>query len=107
MVNARSGKASTLDEYFEQTDPCLNYPKYTNGQGEIIVDRVIKYEQLNEGLAQVFGQFSIPFSGELGVKAKAGYRSDRRPYREVLTRDQRDTVSKIFQAEIQLHDYTF
>ena len=74
---------------------------------QIIVDRVLRYEQLNEELAAVFARFAIPFAGALGVKAKSEYRTDRRPYRDVYTQAQGERVGEVFVHERRLHGYLF
>lgn len=107
MLNDRAGGNMTFDQYLEKKKYCLNYPKYTNNRGEIIVDRVIKYESLTEELSQVFGMLGIPFDGTLGVRAKSGYRRDWRPYQEVYTSKQRAIIKKAFAKEIEIHGYTY
>jgi hypothetical protein len=49
----------------------------------------------------------VPFDGSLGVNAKAEYRTDRRPYRDVLTRKQAQLIGRVFEVERRLHGYEF
>ncbi len=86
----------TLDEYLNAGCLCFNYGKYTdyNDSGKIVVDRVIRYENLNVELSEVLDRLGIPFSGSLEVRAKADIRKDRRPYQEVLTDSQREREFK-------------
>jgi hypothetical protein len=97
----------TLDDYFLRGDFCLNYPLYTDSKGNIIVDRVVKYEDMSKGLGSVFGQLGIPFTGDLGSRAKSNYRQRGQRYDEILTREQRDLIADVFSFEIQLHGYAF
>jgi hypothetical protein len=106
MMYARQGGALTLDRFLVGNDFPINHPKYTDGD-RIIVDRVLRYERLNEELGDVFGSLGIPFDGSLGVNAKSEYRNDRRPYREVYTPAQAKRVEELFAPEIALHGYTF
>ena len=106
MMNARQGGGLALDRFLAGNDFPINYPKYTDGEG-VIVDRVLKYERLNEELREVFDALGIPFAGSLGVNAKSEYRTDRRPYREVYTPAQAKRVGEIFAREIELHGYEF
>lgn len=107
MINDRAGGNMTFDQYIDMGHFCLNYPLYTDADGNLIVDRVIKYESLMDELAQVFGMLGIPFSGTLGVTAKSEHRKDRRPYQQVFTSEQRTVIEKAFAKEIEMHGYTY
>ena len=107
MENFRAGGQLSLDDYLEHGDLPVNFPKYTDHQGKIIVDRVLRYEQLEQDLGEVFTQLGVPFGGSLDVFAKSGYRSDRRPYREVLTPEQAEFISVRFAREIELLGYRY
>jgi hypothetical protein len=71
------------------------------------VDRVLRYERIDEELAGVFRDLRIPFNGSLAINAKSEYRTDRRPYREVYTPAQAKRVADIFTHERALHGYEF
>jgi len=107
MVAENEGVDLDFDAYLARGRFCTNIEKYTDLQGGLLVDQVIRYESLDEGLAEVFERFGIPFDGSLGVKAKADFRKDRRPYKEVYTDAQRETVERIFADEIRMHGYRF
>lgn len=105
--NFKHGTQRTLDEYINEGNFCINYPLYTDENGKIIVDRVIRYESLLPELGEVFAMLGIPFSGTLGVSAKGDARKDKRPYQEVYSERQRAAVEKAFAEEIKMHGYTF
>ena len=108
MHAAREGGSLTLDEYLARGRFPINCFRYTDRSGrEIIVDRIIRYENLLPGLGEVFSQLAIPFDGKLGVPAKSEYRTDRRPYQEVFNEKQRKVVEQAFAKEIGLHGYCF
>ncbi|MGD2071661.1 MAG: hypothetical protein PVI57_23555 [Gemmatimonadota bacterium] len=108
MLNYRRGEPSSLDDYLAGDDFCLNHPYYMDPGGERpLVDRVLRYERLLDELGEIFERLGVPFSGSLEVQAKSHYRSDRRPYREVYTDEQRRAVARTFRKEIQLHGYTY
>lgn len=107
MVKDRTGGELSLEDYFQQGNFCLNYPIYTDDAGDVMVDRVIKYENISVELTEVFGKLGVPFDGDLGVRAKSEHRKDRSPYRDVYTDQQREIVERAFAKEIQLHGYTF
>ncbi len=107
MVNARKRGRLTLDEYLEKGMFCINYPLYTDAHKRMLVDKVIRYESLLDGLREVFGQLAIPFEGTLGVIAKSEFRKDRRPYQQIFTSEQRSIIHRAFADEIEMHGYTF
>ena len=107
MHAAREGGSLSLDEYLARGRFPINYFRYTDRSGTKIVDRILRYENLVAELSEVFSQLTIPFDGTLGVTAKSGYRSDRRPYQEVFNDDQRKIIEKAFAKEIKLHGYRF
>ena len=108
MNASRAGGVLTLDEYLGRGKLPLNYPRYTDRSGsKIIVDRVVRYDNLMAELGEVFARLNIPFQGTLGVTAKSEYRKDRTPYQQVYTEKQRRIVEQRFAREIELHGYTF
>jgi hypothetical protein len=108
MHATREGGSLSLDEYLARGRFPINYFRYTDRAGtKIIVDRVLRYENLMAELGEVFSQLDIAFDGTLGVAAKSEYRTDRRPYRQVFNDEQRRIVEKAFGKEIELHGYQF
>jgi hypothetical protein len=107
MMKDRSVKNINFDEYLLKEKFCLNYPKYTDKSGNIIVDQVLKYESLIEEISQVFKVLDVPFHGTLGVQAKSEHRQDRRPYQKVYTQRQREIIEKAFFREIEMHGYRY
>lgn len=97
----------SFDEYLRTADLPYNYRKYTDHQGNIMVDRVVRYENLNEELGEVFDKLGVPFEGSLGAQEKSHYRKDRRPYQEVYTQEQKSLVAELFSREIELLGYEF
>tara|TARA_R110001592_G_scaffold143376_2_gene366132 strand:- start:29177 stop:29863 length:687 start_codon:yes stop_codon:yes gene_type:complete len=107
MENDRSGGCTSFDEYIQRAKFCINLPSYTDTDGRLLVDKVVKYESLADELGIIFGEVGIPFNGSLGVSAKSDHRKDRRPYQEVYTIAQRAIIEKVFSKEIQMHGYVF
>ncbi len=108
MHAAREGGALSLDEYLARGRLPINYLRYTDRSGsKIIVDRVLRYENLLAELSEIFSQLNIPFNGTLGVTAKSEYRTDRRPYQQVFNEEQRKIVEKAFAKESEFHGYRF
>lgn len=107
MLNTRSGGGMSFEAYLKKGKFCINHTKYSDLKGNLLVDKVIKFESLTEGLDSIFQTLGIPFDGSLGVKAKSNLRKDKRPYQKVFTPEQRDIISKAFTTEIKLHGYEF
>jgi hypothetical protein len=108
MHAAREGGSLSLDEYLARGRFPINYFRYTDRSGtKVIVDRVLRYENLLPELGEVFSKLNVPFDGTLGVAAKSEYRIDRRPYQEIFNDEQRKIVEQAFAKEIELHGYRF
>jgi hypothetical protein len=108
MHAAREGGSLSLDEYLARGRFPINYFRYTNrSETKVIVNRVLRYENLTAELSEVFSRLKIPFDGTLGVAAKSEYRTDRRPYQQVFNDEQRQIVEEAFANEIELHGYHF
>jgi hypothetical protein len=108
MHAAREGGGLSLDEYLARGRFPINDFRYMDRRhSKIIVDRIVRFENLLVELGEIFAQLNIPFEGTLAVAAKSEYRADRRPYREVFNDQQRRIVEKAFAKEIELHGYRF
>jgi hypothetical protein len=67
----RLGGDLSLDQYFTRGKFPINYPRYTDPSGSrIIVDRVVRYENLTDELGEIFARLKVPFKGSLGVRKK-------------------------------------
>jgi hypothetical protein len=108
MHAAREGGSLSLDEYLARGRFPRNYFRYTNRSGaKVIVDRVLRYEDLLGELGEVFALLGVPFDGTLAVEAKSEYRTDRTPYQLIFNDEQRRIVENAFAKEIELHGYRF
>src|SRR5438477_11385264 len=93
----RGSWAPFLRPYLRRGKFPINYPRYTNPSGSrIIVDRVVRYENLTNELAAVFARLNLPFEGDLGIRKKGHFRTDRTPYQSVLNLKQRRIVERVF-----------
>lgn len=109
MNQVRSGGALSWEDFVAGNRHCNNLLHYVEPRDRTrpIVDKILRFETLDHDLSEVFGHLGIPFSGSLEVRAKSGYRSDRRPYTEWYDEAQRERVARIFAEEIQLLGYEF
>jgi hypothetical protein len=89
----QSGKANTIK----------GYDVYTI-DGEIVVDRVCFYEQMNQELDWLVNVLRLPEKIEL-PKAKQEFREDKRNYKEILCDEDRNKISRIYAREIKQFGY--
>lgn len=107
MINHRAGGGISFDEYLERGNFCINLPIYADSKGNLLVDKVVRYESLGNELSLVFNDLGIPFEGSLGVRAKSEHRKDRSPYKKIFSIRQKDIIAKSFKDEINMHKYVF
>jgi hypothetical protein len=107
MANHRAGSRFQFADYFQRGIFCRSWELYTDDDGSLLVDRVLRYEHLDQELGEVFANLGVPWQGELGVRAKSGHRTDRKPYQEWYTTEQQALVGKIFTDEIRAFGYAF
>jgi hypothetical protein len=118
--NHKYGGQTSLDQYLEllreritSHDPGVgaypfNYPNYAHPRsGRLMMDRVLRYENLEQELASVLTQLGIPAEGALRARAKSGFRKDGGRYQTALSSGQRRVIGELFKEEIQLHGYRF
>lgn len=72
--------------------------------GEIAVNKICLYENLEDELEQVRLHLGIPEKLQL-PKSKAQHRKDKRSYQEILNQEQIEKIAKMFEQEIRLFDY--
>ncbi len=106
MLRDRRGDGLTFDDYLRLGDFPTDFPAYSE-HGQIIVDRILRYERLDPELAEVFSKLGMPFPGQLGIRAKSEHRKDRRPYQAVYTPEQAEIVRQVFAAEIAHFGWEF
>lgn len=109
MLNFRNTESLSLEDYFKSADYCVDHPAYVDQENssQIIVDRILQYDSLNDELDSVFKHLNVPFSGELNVNEKSEYRKDRRDYREILSDSQAKLIGDAFAHEISLFNYSY
>ena len=71
---------------------------------EVVVDRVLRFENLSAELEAVRRQLNIPEPLEL-PRAKARFRKDKRTAGEILTTEEKARIAQIFEKEISLYGY--
>jgi len=107
MVNKRSNRGVSLDSYFRARDFPVDRDQYTDRSHKPMVDEILRYENLDAELSRTFKRLGVPFSGDLGVRAKSDYRTDRRHYREILNPEQSNLIKEAFAKEIEWFGYEY
>lgn len=105
----RSVPRPTISDYIESRRVLVlkrrGYDLYTI-DGKIAVDKVCRFENIQEELEAIRRQLGIPEKLEL-PRAKSKYRKDKRSYREILSEEERAKISELFRDEINLLGYEF
>lgn len=79
---------------------------YTDVNGQLLVDKVIRFEHLADELSEVCRQLHIPYDGLL-PSAKGNLRKEKKHYREYYTDELKNIVADKCKNVIDLMGYTF
>jgi len=108
MYLKRSGKEISFEQFVDSYPRLpVNYGLYSDRQGNLMVDRLLRYESLNDELAAVFQSLGVPFEGALQQRAKSDYRTEQGRYQDMYTSGSRNRVAEIYKQEIDLLGYEF
>ncbi len=102
----RKEEFSSIRDYIKKSFLPVDYDKYTNLNGELLVDRVVRYESLNDDLGEIFSELGIPYEGSLGIFAKSSFRK-KRDYSDYYDKETKNLVARAFRKEIKLFGYKF
>ena len=96
-----------FEDYLSRAEYCFHYPSYCDRSGNVLVDRVLHYENLEDELADLFAALGVPF--RRGVITNAGriVRQSKPDYRKVYTDKQKALIERVFSREIVLNGYRF
>jgi hypothetical protein len=83
----------------------VDFDLYSLG-GEVAVDFVGRYENLQEDWARICRHLRLPGAVDL-ASAKSGFRTDRRPYQEQLGPAEAQAIASAFHREIARFGYRF
>lgn len=87
--------------------PFSNYDRYAI-DGIVAVDRVYRYEDMADALAEISQRLALPSPLTLPAhRAKSAARTDRRHYRDVLDADEREWIAVVCAREIRLLGYEY
>lgn len=91
------------DEYVKRRKFPMDYAKYTAPDGEVLVDKIYRYEELDMMLAELAGRFGWP-NEPLNVYEKTGFRHQA-PTVDEITEEDRQIIFDVFQPSLRLVPY--
>lgn len=106
MERERAEPELEFGPYLEREDFPRGSCLYTDRDGTVLVDRILRYERLEEELGELMAELEVPFSG-LEASAKSGYRRSDRPYRDYFDEEGQRVVARAYRRQIELMGYTF
>ncbi|HKK15546.1 MAG TPA: sulfotransferase family 2 domain-containing protein [Gammaproteobacteria bacterium] len=74
--------------------------------GKVVVDRICRYENLDEELEETRKLLGLPDKLEL-PRSKSQFRKNRKNYRDYYGNEEKSRVSELFADELRLFDYGF
>jgi len=95
----------TLEKYLANGIFCHNTPFYCDLDGTVLVDKILRYDELGTQLPEVMKQLGIEF--EQLPHAKGNLRADKAHYSEVISGPQARVIGKAFEKEIKLMGWNF
>lgn len=78
---------------------------YLNHEGDIMMDAILKYEELQDGVKYISSRIGLEFSDPIS-RAKSGFRNNI-DYREMYDDETVGFVAEKFKKEIELFSYKF
>jgi hypothetical protein len=102
---SRDPKQSDLEKSLRRNDPNSNFEIYSI-DGELAVDFVGKFENMQADLKKVFDRLNLPFDGWL-PRTKTKSRVDKRHYSDLLAPAQAEYIRQKCRQEIDLFNYSY
>jgi hypothetical protein len=101
----RRGPRPPLSEFIQSgaADSIRGFDLYSIG-GKVAVDRVCRFEDLEHEMKEVAHIIGLPTLPAL-PHAKGNRRADRRSYRDVLSRSERERIAGVYAREIETLGY--
>lgn len=108
MVKKRNGLNLSFSDFIRTYPLPVDHLKYMDvNANEIIIDRIVRYECLNDDLAEIFNSKGISFD-TLKVKAKSENKCIGKHYSQYYESEEDiKFIANIYKKEIELFDYEF
>ncbi len=95
-----NGRCQSLDDFFSRQSFDSNYDMYAVND-QIVVDRIIRYDRLDEELREVCAHLGIEFDGWM-PRSKSVYPGERKGWRDLLNAEQIERVCWEFAREYRV-----
>ena len=105
----RSGDFSSIMDYLrhDEGDMIRGFDMYSI-DGKVAVDKVFAYEKMETALEEVSVILNLPDKLTLPeYRAKSEFRTDKRPYSEILTEEEASAIADRYAREIDLMGYKY
>jgi hypothetical protein len=102
----RKGGNLSISEFLATTPRSLSNAYLYMIDGKPALDRIVRFERLNDELEEVRQHIGLPEPLDL-PHLKSGYRPKKSHYRDVLSAEDRALVERVCAAEIELLGYEF
>ena len=89
----------TIDRFLEDNLVQLSDMEIYTNNGSVVADDIFLYEEMDDAISNLENRlgFSIPLET---IKAKTGYRKNRKSYDQVFTNEQLEKIAAAFKFEI-------
>ncbi len=104
----KKGELSFADFINNPQNKKHNFHFYADSSGRLMVDRILRFENLDEEMEQVCQKLGLPFENwKKSKRLKVSRYPDGHGYRHFYTEQQKELVAKDFAGEIAFMNYTF
>lgn len=108
MLNYRMEGRLSVDRFFDSGmyKKALNIKYYTDQNGKVIVDKVLKFENLHDELKETFDRLGVAFYEGLNVNEKGNYKKHRNlSYLDEFSVQQIAMITYFYDKEFSLWGY--
>lgn len=98
-LHNKKTEALSWEDYVENGSFPVDHGKYLDAEGTLLVDRIIKYETLNDDLHRIAGELGFAFPG-VTAQAKSGFREAI-----AVTAAQRQRIYEAFRISLEVTGY--
>jgi hypothetical protein len=101
------GNPASWEDYLERGQFPIDTDLYTDEEGKLIIDKIYKYEEIIEAIADITVKTGIR-NRRLTVREKSGFRYDVPTFAEIVERsDHCDVIWKAFESTLRFVDYSY
>ncbi|MDQ6956703.1 MAG: sulfotransferase family 2 domain-containing protein [Mariprofundaceae bacterium] len=102
MLHKRSNGRLTLEQFFARGLLRSDFRHYTGVDGELIVDTVLRYEDLHQQLADVCARLAVPFEADALGREKTITHTENIE----LSDKQKAMIQRLFSNEFTMFEYS-